>query len=321
MGSRGAAAAAHTAQGGRRQRRHVPARRLRHSPRPGRGSTDVDDPRAADGVDRCDGARRRVGARRSPDGGRRGRRPRLRRAVLAADRAPRTRVRRLQRAAAPPRRGRGGPAAQAEGPDPLRRAGVGLRRRRAASSTRSCSSSASRCWASVTACSSLALKLGGKVEGAEVGEFGRSELHGPRARARLLAGLPAEQTCWMSHRDTVYEAPPGFTALASSTESPVAAFESTERGHLRHPVPPRGRPHARTARTCSSASCGDVCGCDIDWSAASIVEEQIERIRAQVGDAKVICGLSRRRGLVASPRCSSTRRSATSSRASSSTTA
>ena len=89
----------------------------------------------------------------------------------------------------------------------------------------------------------LALKLGGKVEGAEVGEFGRSQLT-VRESGTLLAGLPLEQSCWMSHRDTVFEAPPGFTALASSTASPVAAFESVRARDLRDPVPPRGRPHA-----------------------------------------------------------------------------
>ena len=94
----------------------------------------------------------------------------------------------------------------------------------------------------------LVLTLGGKVEGAEVGEFGRSQLT-VSDQGRLLAGTPAEQSCWMSHRDTVYEPPPGFTALASSTESPVAALEDVERGPVRHPVPPRGRPHAlRPAR-------------------------------------------------------------------------
>src|ERR671931_411991 len=75
----------------------------------------------------------------------------------------------------------------------------------------------------------IALSLGGRVEGAEVGEFGRSQLtvHEP---GRLLHGLPAEQSCWMSHRDTVFAPPPGFTALAASTASPVAALESQERG-------------------------------------------------------------------------------------------
>ena len=62
-----------------------------------------------------------------------------------------------------------------------------------------------------------------------MGEFGRSQLTVSEP-GRLLAGTPPEQTCWMSHRDTVFAPPPGFAALASSTASPVAAFESTERG-------------------------------------------------------------------------------------------
>src|SRR6478672_273282 len=75
----------------------------------------------------------------------------------------------------------------------------------------------------------MVLNLGGRVESAEVGEFGRSTLT-VHEHGRLLRGLPAEQSCWMSHRDTVYEAPPGFTALASSSESPVAALEAPDRG-------------------------------------------------------------------------------------------
>src|SRR5260221_13338681 len=58
----------------------------------------------------------------------------------------------------------------------------------------------------------MVLNLGGRVEGAEVGEFGRSQLT-VHENGRLLRDLPAEQSCWMSHRDTVYEAPPAVTAL------------------------------------------------------------------------------------------------------------
>jgi GMP synthase (glutamine-hydrolysing) len=136
----------------------------------------------------------------------------------------------------------------------------------------------------------LARSLGGRVEGAEVGEFGRSEL-AVRERGRLFAGLPTDQTCWMSHRDTVFEPPPGFTALASSTASPVAAFESVERdvyGIQFHPEVV----HTPFGQDILKTFLRDVCGCDMSWSAASIVEEQIARIRAQVGDGKVICGLS-----------------------------
>jgi GMP synthase (glutamine-hydrolysing) len=136
----------------------------------------------------------------------------------------------------------------------------------------------------------LALKLGGKVEGAEVGEFGRSQLT-VRESGTLLAGLPMEQSCWMSHRDTVFEAPEGFTALASSTASPVAAFESTGRGIYGIQFHPEVV-HTPYGTDVLKKFLGDVCGADLTWSAASIVEEQIARIRAQVGDAKVICGLS-----------------------------
>jgi len=136
----------------------------------------------------------------------------------------------------------------------------------------------------------LASELGGRVEAAEVGEFGRSELT-VREPGRLLAGLPAQQTCWMSHRDTVFAPPPGFTALASSTGSPVAALESEERsiyGIQFHPEVA----HTPYGQDILKRFLLDVCGADATWTAASIVEEQIERIRAQVGDAAVICGLS-----------------------------
>jgi GMP synthase (glutamine-hydrolysing) len=136
----------------------------------------------------------------------------------------------------------------------------------------------------------IAQNLGGRVEGAEVGEFGRSTLH-VRESGTLLAGLPLEQACWMSHRDTVFEAPEGFTALASSTESPVAAFESVERGIYGIQFHPEVV-HTPYGQDVLKTFLGDVCGCDMTWSAASIVEEQIQRIRDQVGDGKVICGLS-----------------------------
>ncbi|MCW3015058.1 MAG: guaA, partial [Solirubrobacterales bacterium] len=136
----------------------------------------------------------------------------------------------------------------------------------------------------------VAQALGGDVQGAEVGEFGRSTLS-VKEPGRLLEGLPLEQACWMSHRDTVFAPPPGFTALASSTVSPVAAFESVERaiyGIQFHPEVV----HTPFGQDILKKFLGDVCGCDLTWSAASIVEEQLRKIREQVGDKQVICGLS-----------------------------
>jgi GMP synthase (glutamine-hydrolysing) len=137
----------------------------------------------------------------------------------------------------------------------------------------------------------LARSLGGRVEGAEVGEFGRSQLT-VRAQGRLLAGTPGEQTCWMSHRDTVFEPPPGFDALAASTASPVAAFESSERGIYGIQFHPEVV-HTPYGQRVLSNFLEDVCGCEHGWSPRSVIEEQIERIREQVGPAgRAICGLS-----------------------------
>jgi GMP synthase (glutamine-hydrolysing) len=136
----------------------------------------------------------------------------------------------------------------------------------------------------------IALELGGTVEGAEIGEFGRSRLT-VRENGRLLKGLPRDQSCWMSHRDTVYEPPPGFTALASSTASPVAALESVERGIYGIQFHPEVV-HTPYGQAVLEHFLEDICDAERTWSAASIIEEQVERIRAQVGDGRVICGLS-----------------------------
>jgi GMP synthase (glutamine-hydrolysing) len=133
-------------------------------------------------------------------------------------------------------------------------------------------------------------ELGGRVEQAEVGEFGRSDLLVSEP-GRLLAGLPREQTCWMSHRDTVFEPPPGFTALASSSASPVAAVEDVARGVYGIQFHPEVV-HTPYGQEILTRFLTEVCGCERTWSAASIVEDQIARIRAQVGDGRVICGLS-----------------------------
>jgi GMP synthase (glutamine-hydrolysing) len=136
----------------------------------------------------------------------------------------------------------------------------------------------------------IARELGGRVEGAEVGEFGRSELT-VQEQGRLLAGTPSEQTCWMSHRDTVFSAPPGFEALASSTASPVAAFESLDRGVYGIQFHPEVV-HTPYGQQVLANFLQEICGCDRNWSAASVIEDQIERIRTQVGDGRAICGLS-----------------------------
>ena len=136
----------------------------------------------------------------------------------------------------------------------------------------------------------LARELGGDVQGAEVGEFGRSQLTVLEPGV-LLADTPQEQTCWMSHRDAVFAPPPGFAALASSTASPVAAFESTERGVYGIQFHPEVV-HTPYGQHVLTNFLEGVCDCDRTWSPSSVIEDQLERISTQVGDSRAICGLS-----------------------------
>ena len=133
--------------------------------------------------------------------------------------------------------------------------------------------------------------LGGRVEGAETGEFGRTELVLSDGGGRLLAGLPREQHCWMSHRDTVFEPPPGFTALAASPGSPVAACENPARGLYGIQFHPEVV-HTPYGTEILERFLRDISGFTGHWSAASVIDEQVQRIREQVGDGGVICGLS-----------------------------
>jgi GMP synthase (glutamine-hydrolysing) len=137
----------------------------------------------------------------------------------------------------------------------------------------------------------MVLALGGRVESAESGEFGRTELALRAGGGRLLGGLPEEQTCWMSHRDAVFEAPEGFVALASSPSSPVAALEMPDRGLYGIQFHPEVV-HTPYGTEILTRFLRDVAGCEEEWTPESVIAEQVAKIQAQVGDGKVICGLS-----------------------------
>ena len=137
----------------------------------------------------------------------------------------------------------------------------------------------------------MAKALGGRVEVAEKGEFGRTDLFVVGDGGTLLGGLPREQTCWMSHRDSVFEAPEGFAPIASSPGSPVAALEDHERGLYGIQFHPEVV-HTPFGTEVLNRFLREVAGCVEQWSPASVVAEQVAAIREQVGDSKVICGLS-----------------------------
>ena len=135
----------------------------------------------------------------------------------------------------------------------------------------------------------LALELGGKVERTGVSEFGKTELHAEESK--LFADLPPDQTCWMSHRDTVTAPPAGATTVAGSPSTPVAAFEDEARGLYGVQFHPEvvHTPHGQEILKNFLYGVADAAPV---WTPAAVIEEQVERIRAQVGKERVICGLS-----------------------------
>ena len=137
----------------------------------------------------------------------------------------------------------------------------------------------------------VAHQLGGKVARGGRGEYGRTTLHVEGGSDGLLADQPDEQVVWMSHFDAITEVPEGFTATASTADAPVAALESPERrmwGVQYHPEvshTPKGQQVIRRFLH-------DLAGIADDWTMSSIIEHQVELVRAQVGTGRVICALS-----------------------------
>jgi GMP synthase (glutamine-hydrolysing) len=133
----------------------------------------------------------------------------------------------------------------------------------------------------------MAQDRGGRVERA-AGEFGKTKL---RVGGALASGLPEEQVGWMSHRDSVTAPPEGATVTGGSDATPIAAFEAPERnlyGVQFHPEVVH-TPHGQ--EVLKNFLYG-VVGARPTWTPAAVIEEQVERIRAQVGKERVLCALS-----------------------------
>jgi len=135
----------------------------------------------------------------------------------------------------------------------------------------------------------MAQELGGRVERTGVSEFGKTALRAEGGE--LFQGLPGEQTVWMSHRDTVTAPPEGARVTAGSASTPIAAFEAPERGLYGVQFHPEvvHTPHgAELLRNFLYR----VAGAAPTWTPAAVIEEQVERIRAQVGGERALCALS-----------------------------
>jgi GMP synthase (glutamine-hydrolysing) len=135
----------------------------------------------------------------------------------------------------------------------------------------------------------IAHHLGGKVDPGAAREYGPALLSVRQADG-LFEGLDAELPVWMSHGDHVSELPPGFRSLASSANSPVAAF-ADDRGVYGIQFHPEVV-HTPSGREVLRNFLYRVCRCEPTWNAGSFIAEATETIRAQVGGGRVICALS-----------------------------
>ena len=137
----------------------------------------------------------------------------------------------------------------------------------------------------------MALALGGSVERTGLSEYGRTPLSVSSPSSALFATLPPEQSVWMSHGDSVSQAPDGFVVTATTAGAPVAAMEALDRrlaGVQFHPEVL----HSEHGQRVLEHFLRDVAGLDASWTMRGVIDDQVARVREQVGDSLVICGLS-----------------------------
>ncbi|MBE0430199.1 MAG: glutamine-hydrolyzing GMP synthase [Dehalococcoidia bacterium] len=136
----------------------------------------------------------------------------------------------------------------------------------------------------------VAYELGGEIARGPKHEYGHTILHLSSEDSPLLAGLPSSLPVWMSHGDQVMELPPGFRSLAYTENSPFAVIGSEHGiyGLQFHPEVV----HTAYGKTIFQNFVLQICGCQGNWTPANFIAESIDKIKAQVGDGRVVCALS-----------------------------
>ena len=133
--------------------------------------------------------------------------------------------------------------------------------------------------------------LGGKVERADVREYGKSILLVDQPQSKILKDVPETSTVWMSHFDYISKIAPGFEITTHTKDCPVASCEDKEKNLYAIQFHPEVL-HSEYGKTMLSNFVLDVCNCAGDWRMDSFVEEQIKAIKEKVGNGKVLCALS-----------------------------
>lgn len=137
----------------------------------------------------------------------------------------------------------------------------------------------------------IAQQLGGEVSRGGRGEYGRALLTRTSPESGLLHDLPNEYSVWMSHFDFVSRVPSGFSACASTPDAPTAVMENAARKVWAVQFHPEVV-HSEFGQEVLRRFLIDLAGCVPSWTMGSIIDTQVAAIRAQVGDARAICGLS-----------------------------
>ena len=133
--------------------------------------------------------------------------------------------------------------------------------------------------------------LGGKVERADVREYGKSNLIISKPESKLFKDVPKESICWMSHFDYISKIAPGFEITSYTKDCPVASCENESQKLYAIQFHPEVL-HTEYGKNILSNFVMDVCNCSGDWRMDSFVEEQVKAIREKVGNGKVLCALS-----------------------------
>ena len=140
-------------------------------------------------------------------------------------------------------------------------------------------------------CQLMAYTLGGVVETAAAqSEYGKTEVN-LNAESKIFKGLEKDQICWMSHTDYISQVPEGFVVTSTTKACPTAAMEDASRklyGVQFHPEVN----HTPNGKDMLKNFLFEVCECEPDWVMSRYIDDQIEKIRKQVGNGKALCALS-----------------------------
>ena len=133
--------------------------------------------------------------------------------------------------------------------------------------------------------------LGGKVEKADVSEYGKTEVLVDKTDSKIFKDVSDKTICWMSHTDYVTELPEGFRIIGKTPTCPAAAIECEAKGFYGVQFHPEVN-HTPKGSALIKNFLFEVCGCKGDWTMTNYIEDQIKKIREQVGDGKALCALS-----------------------------